>query len=269
MYVVINSDCGFIPEGVKPLVSEGSALLNLLRCLDYDPVNPPLADLLRRTHHLDGEWLVLSPIHWQATHNDALIMATGKDLAIEEQDARLWFKYIAEYLAEEDMTLHFHDTETWLLCDRKQHPLNAKPVHQLLNRSLMPELKQLDETMFWQKFITESQMLFASKSNQSAMNGLWPWGNAKLADKTETTICADAYFLPFAQQCSAQVVLYDPTIKLKEQSVLLISELSLLSEAHQQELKKLPVHWYWNNTAYTRTNNNWFTRLWRTVTHAH
>ena len=61
----------------------------------------------------------------------------------------------------------------------KNHTLNAKPVHHLLNKSLMPELAQLDKTMYWQKFITESQMFFASNPNQSLVNGLWIWGGCK------------------------------------------------------------------------------------------
>lgn len=268
MYVVINSDCSSVPEGVKPLSSEGSALLNLLLCLGYDPTDPPLADLLRKYHNLDGDWLILSPIYWQATHNDALILATGKDLQGQEAEAKLWFSVFSDYFSVDEMTLYYHDAQTWLLCENKKHPLRSKPVHQLLSKSLMPELTQLDNSLFWQKFLTESQMLFASKPNKSAMNGLWPWGSAQLASQKTIAICADESFLPMANICSSNVSLYSPSVNLKEQQILLLTEFSTLSEPHQEELKKILAHWYWNNTAFTSGNSNWFTRLWRKLTHA-
>lgn len=269
MDVIINAECSVVPEGVEPLAAQGTALLNLLLCLGYDPMDPPLADLLRRFAQLKGDWLVLSPIHWQATHNDALILATGKDLELQDAQAKLWFAVFADYLAADGMKLHYHDAETWLLAAPQKHPLNAKPAHQLLNKSLMLELTQMGDTLFWQKFITESQMLFASKPNQSAMNGLWPWGNAVFSGKKAIKICADEAFLPIAKQCSSDVSLYSPSIKLKEQQILLITERSMLSAQHQEELEKLLVHWYWNNTAYASGTNNWFIRLWRTLIHAH
>lgn len=267
MYVIINSDCDTLPEGVQPLVSEGSVLLNFLLCLGYDPADPPLADLLAKSCHLKGDWLILSPVHWQATHNDALIVATGKDLQLHEDEAKLWFDFCAEYFAGADMTLHYYDAQTWLLYDHQQHPLKAKPAHHLVNKSFMPELTQLDSTLFWQKFITESQMLFASQTNESSINGLWPWGGAQLTDQQTITICADEYFLPLAKICSSKVTRYSPSVKIKEQQILLLSDFSVLSEAHQEELKKLSVHWYWNNAAYTRSN--WLTRLWRKMIYAH
>lgn len=268
MYVVINAINGAVPERAIPSISEGTALLNFLRCLGYDPANPPLGDLLRQIHGLEGDWLIASPVYWQASHNDALIMGTGKDLELQESETKAWFDLFANYFTEDGLSLYYHDPETWLLQDYKKRPLTAKPVHQLLSKSLMPELARLDNTLFWQRFITESQMLFASKPNALAANGLWLWGNARLADKTALAICADPAFLPFAKLCSTNVTLYNSAVTLKDQHILLISEFSVLSEQHQNDLKKRPVHWYWNNMAYTCCQDNWFIRLWRKLIHA-
>lgn len=269
MQVVIDSECSAIPDGAKSLTSEGSALLNFLRCLDYDPAEPPFADLLRRYHNLDGEWLVLSLVHWVATHNDAMIAAFGKDLQIKESDAKFWFELFSQYLAEEGKFLHYHDAETWLIYNEKQNLLRAKPVHHLVNQSLMLELGQLDNTMYWQKFLTECQMLFASRPNQSLVNGLWVWGNAKLKDKKTIGICADEYFLPWAKICGANVSLYHPSLELKNYQILLLTEFSMLSEQHQEELKKIPIHWYWNNAAYCQFSGHWLVHLWRKLIHAY
>lgn len=268
MHVVIDSECDAIPEQAKSLNSEGRVLLNLLQSLGYAPDNPPFADLLRQYHNLEGEWIVLTPVHWEATHNDAMIVALGKDLQLTESDSKLWFDLFSEYLAEEGAVLHYHDAENWLIHTNQPYPLNAKPPQRLLHRSLMPELAQLDNSMHWQKFITESQMLFASKPNQSFINGLWVWGNSKLKEKQPLHICVDAHFFPFAELLSTQVTLYTPEITLKEQQIILLSELSTLSKPHQEELKKMSAQWYWNNTAYSVGSENWFVRLWRKLIHA-
>lgn len=268
MHVVINSECSLIPEGVNASITEGTALLNLLFCLHFDPQNPPLADLLKKYHRLEGDWLILSPVHWQATHNDALVTAVGKELELDESESRFWFDVFAKYLAEDGAKLYYHDAETWLLNTVQQHPLAAKPPYQLLHQSLMPELSQLDSTLFWQKFITESQMLFSSQPRQSVINGLWPWGNAKLTEQS-TVICADESFLPFAKMCSSRVTLYSPDVKLKEGHILLINNLSILSDEHREELTKKTTHWHWNNATYVTNPTNWFLRLWRKIIHAH
>jgi hypothetical protein len=269
MHLIINSECTLIPKQVKPQISEGTVLLNLLSCLGYETTNPPLADLLRRTSHLDGDWIILSPFHYQATHNDAFITAMGKELKLEKSEAKFWFHVFKEYLESEGMILYYYEAELWLLQAPKAPPLKAKPVYQLAKESLMAELAQLDSTLFWQKFVTESQMLFASKPNQTGMNSLWPWGNARIVHKKDKIICTDESFLPFAKELSTKVNLYSPKIRLKEQDILLISRYSDLSESHQEELKKLPVHWHWNNTAYVCKADNWLIDLWRKWTHAY
>lgn len=269
MYVVIDSECTLIPERAKSLNSEGNVLLNFLRCLDYDPSDPPFADLLRRYHHLEGEWFVLSLVHWIATHNNAMIAALGKDLHIQESESKLWFELVSHYFAEEATVLHYHNPEIWLFHNDKQHLLHAKPAHRLLNQSLMPELAQLDNTMYWQKFLTECQMLFASRPNNSLVNGLWVWGNATLKDKKDIAICADERFLPWAKICGNNVSLYHSSLVLKEYKILLLTELSMLSEHHQAELKKMTVHWYWNNAAYSQFSSGWFVHLWRKLIHAY
>ena len=269
MQVVIDSECSVVPESAKLFTSEGNALLNFLRCLDYDPSNPPFADLLRQYHNLEGEWFVLSPVHWVATHNDAMITALGKDLHIPESEVKSWFELFSRYFAEEGKILHYHNSATWLIYNDRQYLLRAKPAHLLLNQSLMPELTQLDNTMYWQKFLTECQMLFASKPNHSLMNGLWVWGNATLEDKKNIAICADESFLPWAKLCGTNISVYHPSLVLNDYQILLLTQCSTLSEQHQQELKKMQVHWYWNNIAYTQSSGGWLVHFWRKLFHVY
>jgi hypothetical protein len=268
MDVVINSDCGLTPQRSVPLASQRDVVLNLLVSLGYNPLDFPFADALRRFHHLEGSWLVLTPAHWQASHNNAIIAAYGKELELSNTESHDWFKLFADYLAVDGIELYYHDASTWLLSAHDKPPLNAKPISQIINQPLMHELAQLDSSMYWQKFFTESQMFFASQPNESALNGVWLWGGAPLIEK-DRSICVDEHFMALAQICSSNVTLYNPSVNLKKFKILLMNNLDNLSEHHKEQLKKIPSRWYWNNSAYAVNNYNWFTRLWRNLTHAH
>lgn len=158
MIVVLDAECNTVPDTVRMIPTQGDALSNVLVAMGYDPSHSPVAYLLKHYHNLAGDWAVVSPIHWEASHNDAMVSAYGAQLGLSEADSKLWYQSYADYLAEEGMSLHYHRADMWLLRIDGKPYLNAKPVHQLLNHSLMPELSALDITMYWQKFITESQM---------------------------------------------------------------------------------------------------------------
>lgn len=268
MDVIINSENSTIPKEAELFFSEKESLLNLLMVLGYDPLNPPIAEVLSLYHKLQGDWLILSPIHWQATHKDAMISATAKELQLDAKTFQYWFDLYAAYLKEEHVILYYHDAHTWLLQSLNKPPLKAKPVHRLLNCPLMPELEQLDSSLYWQRFFTEGQMFFASHPNDSQLNGAWLWGGASLEEKKDRSICADETWFKLASICSDDVTLYNPTLKLKQYSILCLNDFDVLSVAHQKELEKISVRWYWNNIAYMM-KPKWFTRFWRKLTYAY
>ena len=162
MDVLINTSCDFIPEGAKVFASQGNPLLNLLACLNHSPEYPPLADLLKRHYKLEGDWFILSPIHWHASHNNAAISAFGSALELNEVELKNHFHSLAEHFGADGMTLYYHEPHTWLLSAPNKSGLTAKAVHHVLNKPIMPELAQMDSTFYWQKILTESQMFFAS-----------------------------------------------------------------------------------------------------------
>jgi len=264
MDVIINKDSIELPEKSQPIKSEGSLVLNLLECLGFDPEDPPIAQVLSNLHQLSGSWLILSPVRWEATHNDGLI----EQINLSEDESQMCFKAFAEYLSEENRTLHYHAPDLWLLCCDNLPPIKAKPIHYVANKSLMPALSTIDATMFWQKFITESQMFFASQGMASAVNGVWVWGGATFSEKKMTSICADTSHLDLAKLCSIQVKAYSPSVEISEFQLLLIDDTSSLSAPHLQQLNKNNVNWYWNNRGYNQNNLNWITRFWRTMIHA-
>ncbi|WP_026069435.1 hypothetical protein [Legionella tunisiensis] len=249
MDVVVNGIRDDAPAGSKPLVSYGHYYLNFLSCLGCDPIYPPLADLLRLSHHLEGKWLIASPIHWQATHNDAMVVATGKELELTEDESRLWFAELTQFLKGDNFSPVYHDEQTWLFKIDTKPALKSKSVYTMLHQSMMPALEAMDNTLFWQRLITELQMYLSSHSlngqrqNKLAINGLWFWGSGEFKPSKNRKIVTDD-----------EVLLANPG-KLLEQinpltpaSIMQKNDLLLLKYPQQMELarieentKKLPL----------------------------
>ncbi|MFA6302236.1 MAG: hypothetical protein WC627_03775 [Legionella sp.] len=262
MNVVINSDCEAVPKYCRALKSHSSALLNMLVCLGYDPLSLPLADVLKAHYKLQGDWAIVSPIHWEASHNDAMIVALAQDTP----DYKC-FTVLKNHLAEEGIALIQYSPEIWLMCIDNKPALAAKPVYQLMHHSMMPELAALDKSMYWQKFITEAQMLFASVSISSPINGVWVWGNTPISAKKALKICAEEPFYSLLNDIEVEVSLYHPATAVEDYELLLINDYANLSASQKKQLQKGPVNWYWNNTAYG--NLTWLHILWRKLFHAH
>lgn len=289
MDVVINDDIDAVPEGYTPTQTHGNFYHNILACLAYPIDAPPVADLLRRHHGLEGDWLIASPIHWQATHNDAMIVASGHELKLSTEESRVWCAELAAFSAFVDIKLHYHDASTWLLQRDGKPKIIARPVHTLHHQSMMPELKKLDETLFWQRYITENQMFFSehplnkARKESYSINGLWLWGGGNLHERGhKTLVCANEGLQKLATLLSTSVSSYqsgkmpnsrgltagssldaksmDPAFAAD--SVLLFDTLNEHERAAlQTQLQKNTVHWYWNNVAYTSKPKSWWSRL--------
>jgi hypothetical protein len=263
MDLIINTDCPSLPLKAKRLTSQGSVPLNLLESLNYSCAYPPLAELLRIAHDLSGRWVVLTPVHWQATSHDVHL----QDLNLSEQESRYWFDKLAAHVAIDGMILHFDGPYTWLFSADNKPPLNASPPLQLLQHPLSTQLRSLDESNYWQRFLTECQMLFAASSHNSLVNGVWAFGDGQLREKRGTAY-VDQAFMSLAQACFASVELYHPEVRLKNDQTVIIENVQSLSQKHQNSLHLLPTHWYWNNHAYA-LSGNYLTRLWRSFIHAY
>ena len=275
MDVVINAELHCersideVPASTVSLSHQGDFYPNILACLGYSNESPPVADLLRSYHGLEGEWLVASPIHWQATHNDAMIVASGHELSLTDQESRLWFAALSEFVTLDNIKLHYHDAYTWLLQCNGKPQMTAKPVHMLHHQSMMPELRRLDDSLFWQRFITENQMFFSAHSLNTArselypINGVWLWGGGQLYDRVQTPlICADDSLQRLANILSTNVSADNSTLSITKHSVFLFNELNIDEQrALQTRLQKNTVQWYWNNVAYLSKPKRWLSRL--------
>ena len=268
MNIIINTSIDHIPDGFELIPNQGNYYHHILSCLGYPEERPPVAELLSRYHGLEGRWLVVSPIHWQATHNDAMIIASGDALQLSDEEGRCWFDVFQAWMSLENIRVLYHDANTWLMQCEDKPLLHAKPVHSLHNQSLILELRQLDSTFYWQRLITEGQMLLSEhtlnkeRGSLPVINGVWFWGEGALDTKEQgVLIFSDEPSMKLARTLSSEVGL--ATVACPENSLILLhreipNELSF----YKKQPAKETVQWYWNNLACSRIKKkNWLSRF--------
>lgn len=266
MDVVIDAFCPFSIEDRALIAHEGTLYQHLLRCCGYPLHQPPVGALLAKQHGFTaGRWLVVSPIHWQATHNDAMITASGAALNLSEASARLMFKEIAAFLAQDGMRLIYHTDDLWLLDCGEAPPVGAaRPVNQLLHQSLMPHLTSLGPDGFWQRLMTEIQMLLMSKKEKLALyegevNGVWFWGAGDLSAPTARPIIAETLaIVEVAKSLSSNAMLYESPKQLSKNALVWWAHAATLPAA----LNRYAIQWRWQDKAYQSKPSRWFYR-WR------
>lgn len=243
-------------------------IVNALSALGYDESQPPIASLLAQHMGLEGDWVILSPVRWEATHNNAYIHQVGCGLYLSEPDLKRSFNAYSEFLAEEGLTLKYFDELLWLLKLNHQAPPKSKTVYEVLGHPLMFELQKMGDTQYWQKLITESQMFFATLPTQKGLNGVWVWGGGHAFQPKQIRVFADLSWHTLALCLSPKVTLIDKNSDLKACELLLLKNDSELSEAQLKQLRKQYVRWSWNDCQYTTRPLSWFHRLWSVFIHA-
>ncbi len=255
MKIILDSSIDIKPDSAVPITNYQDYLLNILINVGYHVDKPPVGDLLRNFHGLDGNWLVVSPINWQATHNDSMLVAAGYAFSLSQQQSEFVFNVFSEFVASEGMQLYMHDTTTWLLKAQDKNIPVAKPVYSILHRSLMSELANLDDSLYWQKFITMSQMLLSNlqlpgEKGLYPVNGVWVWGEGYLQDSKSTQIIAlDEISLRFAKILSNKACSYTDNLAIKKDAIFIGSSKNSLQNLPDKLLQKIN-YWYWNNKAY-------------------
>lgn len=263
MDVVINANCETMPLKAKPLITQHNYLVNTLTALGCDPDYPPVADMLKHHHQLPGNWLIASPIHWQATHNDAIITATGDSLSIDDKLARIWFAEISQFLSQDGFELVYYNATIWMVKAGNKAPLHSQSVYRMLHQSLMPALSVMDPSMYWQRLLTELQMFMGSHplnhGKAVPVNGLWFWGGGTLVNQSKRVIMTDDEVM---QSAYPHCLSLDLSKAPPKQSLIIIqqAEPQLLSQLAQLTAK-MPTHWYWNNLAYRLKAKRWWSRL--------
>jgi hypothetical protein len=264
MDIIINNDTEKAPKGSIELITQGNAYLNFLVSLGYEPTAPPIADMLRQYHGLTGKWLMIAPIYWEATHNDAMIIAAGRSLDLTEDESKTWFAAINDFFAEEGLSLYYHNADTWLLKVNDKPSLISVPVHLMINQSIMPALAKMDETLYWQRILTELQMFLTNhpynkqRENKCPINGVWLYGQGSFDITTTRPIISDDAVL--LSRFPTHIKPFVESEPLEKNSIIFRNS----QDYHCKEgIKKYATRWYWNNKAYALPKTHWWQRLFR------
>lgn len=263
--IIINEDIPTLPAASKALIGQQDFLLNALVSLGLDPVSTPLATLLKPYYQLTGNCLILSPIHCQATQDDAMIIASGKELALSPASARIWFEEIKQFLSEDGFTLVYHDPYHWLV-DVGDKPLPfAKNIQLMSQQSLKSALHSMDPSLYWQKLFTELQMFMSSHPLNTAqnikfpLNGVWFWGGGDLSTLSEKPLMSDEPRIKsYYSSCQA----IDLNSALPDNLILILNQFDESMMPHLQQItRKKRVSWHWNNISYETSAKSWWSKL--------
>lgn len=266
MDVIINADADCLPPGSKQLVTQFNYLLNVMSSLGFQEESPPVADFLRQIHKLGGEWLVVEPVYWEASHNDAMIVAAGNQLHLTDDESRLLFKDIASFLAEDGLPLYYHNAYTWLVNVEGKKKISSKPASLMLHQSMMSVIKSMDDTMFWQRLMTELQMYLSTHPcNQRdtctfPINGFWFYGSGVFKFANNKKIVTDDEQLLAVFPSNMKRLSFDEPIL--NHSMLVINDYQNINmDILLSAIGNQPVRWFWNNIAYSTPRKNWWERL--------
>lgn len=271
MKIIVNGMAKSTPAKNSLLATQSDCWLNLLACMGNDLRNPPLGQLLAAYHCLAGDWLIVTPIHWEVTHNDAMIIAAGSALTLES--GQQWYQAVNTFLADEGFSLHFHDDTHWLLKMQDKPTLTSPAVHQVLHQSLMPILADMDKSLYWQRLFTELQMYLTNhplneeRGELLSINGLWFYGHGKLQFPKGIKIFSDDYVLCQAFPQNIKPLERD-LIPQKNTIVLLKNDEHCQLLAAKIEESCMRAEWYWNNIAYETPKKNKILNWWRKCFHA-
>jgi hypothetical protein len=267
MDVIVNGEKDEIPAASKALSRQSSYHHRILDCLGYEPEHQPLANLLKLYHQLEGNWVIASPVHWEASHNDAMLSAAGSDLELSDEESRLWFTEVADFLKADGFTPVYHDAYTWLFKIDDKPKISSQSVQTLLHHSLMPVFSSLDSSIYWQRLITELQMYLSAhplnlKRQELTINGLWFWGEGAFELKDRRAIISDdEVLLAYARATKAAISPLTPTTLFSKDQLVIINDPKQVC-GFAEKIKKYKVNWYWNNCSYSSQARSWWSRLW-------
>lgn len=263
--IIINAEKSTPPSCTSfELAPSGySPWLQLMLSLGFSEAHPPIADFLRQAYGLTGRWILCEPVYWEAGHNDAMLVADARMLAFSEKMAYPLFTAVAEFLAEEGFTLHYHTAHMWLIRVDDKPILQSLPTHMMLNRSLMTIIKELDISSYWQRLMTELQMFLKSYARGALpVNGFWFYGYDDFSFPAKPAIFSNDALLLRAFESHIKVMSFENEKKWDKKAVLFINPYQDHLEAQvQAKIGKNKAIWNWNNITYTAPATHWWNRL--------
>lgn len=268
MDIIINSYTENAPKSSTNILSQNDFMLNVLVQLGQDPLCTPVADLLKSYYELEGEWLIASPIHWEATHNDAMIVAFSDTLNLNEPTAKVWFTAVSQFLAQDNFQLIYHNPTYWMIQTTNKPCLRSNNLNTLHYKSMRPALANLGDTLYWQHLLTELQMFLSNhplnnyRESSYPINGIWFWGGGQVNYErlTSRPIISNATVINNFLRMQPKAI--DPDTNFGKDHILALDHCDAETLAIlNKNTKQYQVNWYWNNIAYQTQRKNWWGQL--------
>lgn len=272
MKIVINQE---IPEYITPTqyTHPTSIYENIFFALGGQRGELPVAEWLRRfLNKPEGRWFVISPIIWEASHNDATTKAEPSSLNISKGVINDYFMAFKEFTKDDFSDCIYIDEQTWLINAPSMPMIQSKSPAEIINLPIKPEMDSLDGELKWPKLLTEIQMLFHTKSIASSqldhINGVWVWGCGQDLEQYKTNINIHVntqYLYDITRILTDQLQLwlfYQP--KPSPQDVLIFDVLN-----HEQfktlskHFKNYRIDWIWKNALLKHKPESFWWRLLR------
>ena len=136
---------------------------------------------LADTGHLPDNWIAhADPVHLRADQ-DRLLMFAGRDLSVEDADARSLTTRLNTHFREDGLRFESPSSDHWYVHADKAPSVAFSALDEVSGRNIYAYLPQGRDHGIWRRYLNEIQMLFHDfDSNQAreargslAINGVW------------------------------------------------------------------------------------------------
>lgn len=231
-HLIINSNKNYDLARAKCISITRPLYYNYLTSLGYSSYEMPYGNTLAALIDLPGEWFVLSPINWHASHNDAYISSCTSD-------SKKSFQKVAAFLEQDGFKLHYYNKDIWLCSKNKAKPsFRAKAIYDISAQSMMPQLAELDISGYWQRVLTEIQMLLIDNE----LNGVWCWGDGVIKKGVKAFRVSPKYY-KLAQLFSSNV----KTVTSDIAANFLLDDVAEIEVSALKKLSRRTRSWVWND----------------------
>lgn len=199
-----------------------------------------------------GNWLRADPVHLQPDLMHVYLISLQSE-EISFAEAQELQAELNQFLQQDDLQLLVNKNNQWYLRTLNDPEINTTPLQNVRGKDITRYLPQGEEGNYWQKLLTEIQMLLANSSvnvrrknlGLPTINGLWFWGEGKLPTVAEVKwkcIYGDAELIKGL--CLLAKVRYqelnDMSLNSENNLVVIINQSDLfLSKWIEQKLKDL------------------------------
>jgi len=146
-------------------------LMNLARAMG---TTAGLATLFAQKLGLgEAAWVLASPVCWQATHNDAMVVGLAREAVLNG-----YFQVFVDFLAQDGARAYQISPDLWLFDASFLGESVFFDLDTVMHQSLQTYLMAMPVP--WRRWWTEVQMLFqTTKAGAQEMHAIWPWGGGE------------------------------------------------------------------------------------------